>query len=94
MRELYRVLKDCGVLLLTVHGQWRINDLDSEEQARFNSGTLVVKCTELEGSNVCGCYHPEAYVRKHLTGDYEVIYYLATGAIDVGQDIYILRKPN
>ena len=92
MRELHRVLTANGLLLFTVHGEWRINDLDAEEQARFNSGELVVKYAEVEGSNLCGCYHPQEYVRKHLARDFEVIYYIATGAIDVGQDLYVLRK--
>jgi SAM-dependent methyltransferase len=92
MGELHRVLKKNGLLLITVHGEWRINDLDPEEQSRFNSGQLIVKCDDVEGSNVCGAYHPQTYVRNHLARDFEVLYYIATGAIDVGQDLYILRN--
>ena len=92
MREFHRVLKDSGLLLITVHGEWRINDLDADEQAKFNSGQLIVKGSELEGSNDCCAYHPQAYVRNHLARDFEVLYYLPTGAIDVGQDLYLLLK--
>jgi len=92
MHELSRVLKKNGLLLITVHGLWRINDLTPEEQSRFNSGQLIVKYENLEGSNLCGAYHPESYVRNHLAKDFEVLYFLATGAINVGQDLYLLRK--
>ncbi len=92
MSELSRVLKKNGLLLITVHGLWRINDLAPEEQTLFNSGQLIVKYENLEGDNLCGAYHPEAYVRNHLAKDFDVLYFLATGAINVGQDLYLLRK--
>jgi SAM-dependent methyltransferase len=92
MHEFSRVLKKNGLLLITVHGQWRINDLTPEEKSLFNTGQLVVKYEDLEGSNLCGAYHPEAYMKKHFAKDFEVQSFLATGAIDVGQDLYLLKK--
>jgi SAM-dependent methyltransferase len=93
MGELLRVLKENGLLLITVHGEWRISELDLDERSRFNSGELIVKYQDEEGSNLCGAYHPQAYVRNHLAKGFEVLYFLPTGAIDVGQDLYLLRRP-
>ena len=92
MGELYRVLMKSGVLIITVHGKWRINDLSPDEQSRFNSGHLVVKYENFEGSNLCATYHPEAYVRNNLAKNFKVLSFLETGAIDVGQDMYVLSK--
>jgi SAM-dependent methyltransferase len=93
MRELNRVLKKNGFVLITVHGEWRINDLNCEEKSRFRAGEMVVKCEQYEGSNVCAAYHPEAYIRNKLAQGFEVVDFMPTGAIDVGQDVYLFRKP-
>jgi SAM-dependent methyltransferase len=92
MRELRRVLKKEGVLLITVHGKGRIYDLEPEGQDRFNKGELVVKYEQVEGSNLCGAYHPETYVRNHLAEEFEVVDFIPNGATDMGQDLYIFRK--
>lgn len=93
MRELTRVLKKNGLLLITVHGEWRYNSLSRDEKLRFRAGELVVQSEQFEGSNVCGSFHPEAYVRNNLAKDFEVLDFMPTGAIDVGQDIYLMIKP-
>lgn len=92
LQELKRVLVKGGLLLFTVHGIWRASDLSPEDQARFFNDELVVVCEDEEGSNVCGAYHPEGYVRTHLAKGFEVLDFIPGGAIDVGQDIYIFRK--
>lgn len=92
IQELSRVLRKDGLLLITLHGEWRINDLTPEEQSHFRSGQIIVKWEEAEGSNVCGAYHPEVYVRNHLARGFEVVDFIPNGAIDVGQDIYLLKK--
>jgi SAM-dependent methyltransferase len=93
MDDLYRVLQPGGVLLITLHGKWRILDLDEEKQKKFNQGEMVVIHEEDPGSNICGSYHPFEFVVKHLVGKFELVDFIESGARDSNQDIYILRKP-
>lgn len=92
MRELGRVLKPGGLLLITLHGESRLYQLDPDEQKRFMAGQMVVKQADAAGSNMCGAYHPEAYVRNILAKDFEIVDVIPEGARDADQDIYLLRK--
>jgi hypothetical protein len=90
---LARVLKPGGVLLITVHGESRLCQMDPEDRQRFLSGQLVVKREAAVGTNVCGAYHPEQWVRDNLTKRFEVVDFIPRGARDANQDIFLLRKP-
>jgi ubiquinone/menaquinone biosynthesis C-methylase UbiE len=94
MQELFRVLKKGGLLLITLHGESRLYQMTPEEQQQFNAGQLVVRCIEVAGTNYCGAYHPESFVRNHLSGDFEVLDFVPEGARDADQDVYLLRKPS
>jgi len=93
MQELSRVLKKGGLLLVTLHGESRLYELTPEEQRRFNAGQLVVKYKEVAGTNYCGAYHPESYVRNQLSGGFEVLDFVPRGSRDTNQDVYLFRKP-
>jgi SAM-dependent methyltransferase len=93
MNELGRVLKPGGVLLITLHGESRLHELDRGERELFRSGHMVVRHEDAVGTNACGSYHPESYVRNALAGALEVIDFIAAGARDANQDIFLLRKP-
>ena len=93
MAELARVLKPSGLLLITLHGDSRICQLEPEERRRFLSGQLVVRQPAAAGSNWCGAYHPETYVRRTLARGYEMVDHIPGGARDANQDVYLLRKP-
>ena len=93
MKELARVLKNGGFLLITLHGKSRLFELEPEERRRFNSGQLVVKQFEVAGTNFCGAYHPEQYVRNRLAEGFDGLDFIPQGARDANQDIFLLRKP-
>jgi SAM-dependent methyltransferase len=93
IQELARALKPGGFLLITVHGDSHLHQLSQEEQREFQSGQLVVIHEDLGGTNFCGAYHPEQYVRHHLARGFEVVDFVPVGARDADQDIYLLRKP-
>ncbi|MCL4507648.1 MAG: hypothetical protein M1140_16750 [Chloroflexi bacterium] len=86
------MLKPRGLLLITLHGESRLYQLEPEEQTQFLSGQMVVKQPAAAGSNFCGSYHPEQYVRSVLAKDYEVIDFIPEGARDADQDIYLMHK--
>lgn len=93
MDELYRVLRPGGLLLITLHGRSRLDQLNEAQRERFRSGEMVVIFEERVGENICGAYHPETYVRMNLAERFEVIDIIENGARDSSQDIYLLRRP-
>lgn len=93
IEELGRVLAPGGLLAISTHGARYAAELTPEEQARFAKGHLVVRAAEDAGSNACGAYHPEAYVRDRLAAGFEVVEFLPEGAKgNPHQDLWLLRK--
>ena len=94
MRELVRVVRPGGLLLITVMGEQRLRSLPAWERLRepFEAGELVVTKPERAGSNACAVYHPLAYVRDTLTSGLEIVDYEA-GSPAAGQDGVLLRTP-
>lgn len=93
MRELRRVTKTGGYLLITTHGRAYLDQLDPAEREGFLKNRLVVRHPEAAGTNQCGAFHPEAYVRDKLAGGFEVLEFIPEGAKgNPRQDVYLLRK--
>jgi hypothetical protein len=93
MTELLRVLRPGGYLYLTVHGTAGCY-MTPEEKERFEAGSPVVIGERHIGSNACGAFSPEPYVRRVLAKDFIVIDFVPQGAKDAGgQDVYLLQKP-
>jgi SAM-dependent methyltransferase len=94
MRELERVVRPGGLLLVSTKGRSRLGALEPEEQSAFERGELVVQAGRYAGRNLCAAFHPERYVRERLAGDLEVLDFLPAGA-DGGrtQDLFLLRRP-
>lgn len=93
MKELYRVCQPGGFVLFTVHGENHLQRMPEEERQRFRAGELAVVREEFSGTNICGVYHPESYVRNVLSEGFSVIDFLPMGAKDANQDMYLLQKP-
>jgi SAM-dependent methyltransferase len=93
MDEVRRVLRPGGHLVFTTHGARYAADLTPAEQERFASGRLVLRRDDRPGSNVCGAYHPEIYVREQLARGFTVVDFVREGAIgNPGQDLWVLRN--
>lgn len=93
MKELWRVLRPGGYLLITVHGESRLQQLPPEDRAKFNAGDLVTVREKYSGTNICGAFHPQKFVRETLTKGFMIIDFYPQGAKDANQDMYLLRKP-
>jgi SAM-dependent methyltransferase len=92
MAELGRALETGGHLILTTHGRRYLADLTPEERGRFESGEIVAK-SDLPGTNACGAYHPERYVRETLAAGFAVVDFEPEGARgNPYQDLYLFRK--
>jgi SAM-dependent methyltransferase len=92
-RELARLLRPGGFLLLTTHGERYRERLTPVERADFDAGRLVVRWPEGAGTNLCSVFHPRAYVEERLAGRLDVAEFVAEGAKgNPHQDLYLLRK--
>jgi SAM-dependent methyltransferase len=99
MAELRRVVKPGGLVWFTIHGQSYRERLLPEEKVRFDAGEIVVWLPEIEGTNLCGAYWPDAAVARMLGGDFEMLVHLdpADDPVTAQQaalehDAYLIRR--
>jgi len=78
--------------LLSVHGASRVARLPEEDQHRFARGELVVVAERYAGTNLCGAYHPAAYVRDVLGEVMTLVARMPDAARDAKQDFLLFRK--
>ena len=91
--ELRRVLRPGGLLLVTTHGRSYLPRLAPEERERFEAGELVVRWTDLPGTNLCSAYHPEDYLRQTFAAGFAFAALEPEGARgNPTQDLVLLRK--
>jgi 2-polyprenyl-3-methyl-5-hydroxy-6-metoxy-1,4-benzoquinol methylase len=92
-RELARLLRPGGFLLLTTHGERYRERLTPAERAAFDAGRVVIRWPEGAGTNLCSVFHPRAYVEKRLAAGLDVVEFVPEGAKgNPHQDLYLLRK--
>jgi len=93
MKELHRVLVPGGHLVVTVHGERRVDSLTVAERADFEMGRLVVREAHVAGTNYCAVFHPDAYVRTVLARGFEVVDFLPEAPDSYPpQDVYLMRS--
>jgi SAM-dependent methyltransferase len=93
MQELRRICQPGGFVLITVHGKSYLQQLPYEEREKFRAGKLAAVREKYSGTNICGVFHPESFVRNVLAEDFLLIDFLPLGAKDANQDMYLLQKP-
>ncbi|MGH9343239.1 MAG: class I SAM-dependent methyltransferase [Terriglobia bacterium] len=93
MRELHRVLRPDGLLLITTHGIGFVDHLSTSERERYDAGNLVVRWKGVAGSNMCSAFHPEPYLRGPFSSGFELLEFKPEGAAgNPPQDQILLRK--
>jgi len=94
MDELRRVLRPGGYLLFTVHGISRLNDLPAEQRQAFEAGNPIILGDQYSGTNFCGTYHPQSYIKKVLCRDLQFVAFEPGGARDANQDVFLMQRPS
>jgi SAM-dependent methyltransferase len=94
-RELARVVRPGGHVVLSTHGDSYASRMSPEERRRYDAGELVVHFGELAGANICSTFHPAGWVARELAepSGFEVVDVRLEGARGNGhQDLYVLRR--
>lgn len=93
MREMHRILKPGGVLMMSLHGDALFRRLNRVERADYRAGQLVVRTGDLPGTNHCAAFHPPVYVRSVMAAGFDILEMVREGAIgNPPQDAWLLRK--
>lgn len=94
MEELARITKPGGLIMITVAGEIYRDMLSGPDRRAFDAGGLVCRFEDQPGSNLCGAYHPSAYVLDELVGGLELVERIpGDPARNMRQDAYLLRRP-
>jgi SAM-dependent methyltransferase len=92
LRELGRLLRPGGRLLLTTHGEAAAHTvLLDDELERYERGELVTRFADEAGSNLCNAYQSPAATRAALVADVEVLVHRP--AVFEGQDAWVVAFP-
>jgi SAM-dependent methyltransferase len=94
MKELRRILRPGGYLLLTTHGDSYREKLPPSLRQAYDRGELVVVDEAHLGTNFCNAFQPPVYVREKLAEDWRVIDFVPSGALgNPTQDLFLLQRP-
>ncbi len=91
IKELSRVLKPNGLVMIWTNGDVISNFLLPEEKAAYSSGRFVVRDQYEEGKKMFLSFHPPKWVRENLLKDYQIIKYFPGGFTGTAQDIWFAR---
>lgn len=91
--ELARVLRPGGLMVITLHGASRTENLSMQLRRTFGEGRLAVLRPALSGTNGCAAYHPRAYVERVFGQRLPLVEHAEQAAQELRQDVAVFRKP-
>ena len=94
IKELYRILKPGGVLLITTQGNAFAGKLTSTEKETFNQGEIVVRGKVKEGHRTFSAFHPEKFMLTFFSDGWKLLKFEKGSVQDWGpqQDLWIVKK--
>ncbi len=93
IKELHRVLKKDGVLLLTTAGKAFKAKLTDGERSRFENAELITRSRVKEGHRTFTAFHPAGFMRD-LFSEFTILEHIEREADgrNIPQDIWIIKK--
>jgi SAM-dependent methyltransferase len=94
LKELHRILKPNGYLIVSLHGDYYLQNMSEPEKKDYEEGNFVVLRSDKTGQNSCMAYHPQKYVRNVFIKDkFEIVDFVPQGALgNPEQDLYLLKS--
>ena len=94
-KELLRILKPGGLLILTTHGDNFKIKLSDKEIKTYNIGELVVRGNVKEGHRIFAAFHPQTFL-THLFKNDEVLEHIVKPVENgwIPQDVWLIKKNN
>lgn len=95
IKELFRVLKKGGILLLTTHGECFRNKLTKKEQKKFDVGILIEHTYKKEGNRLYASYqHPKFLNKLFKLHGFKLLEHIEEKVRNnkPQQDVWILQK--
>ena len=95
IKELYRLLRPSGILLITTQGDNFRVKLTPAELSTYDTGQLVVRGNVVEGHRTFAAFHAPAFITT-LLADFELLQHTVPPVSDgqsLPQDVWIVQKP-
>jgi len=94
LKELLRVVRPGGFVLLTVHGEHFKAKLGAGERRRYEAGQLVVRGGARLGSRLYSAFQSPAYMRQTLLEGLEIVRHDPVAVPDcLTQDVWVVKVP-
>jgi ubiquinone/menaquinone biosynthesis C-methylase UbiE len=92
-KELYRVLKPNGILLITTSSDSAYTqEMLVDEKKKYERKGVVVRGQYPEGKKMYLARHSPKYVRERLLNQFEILEHVPSGFPFIEQDYWIVRK--
>ena len=94
IRELHRIIKSGGYLLITTQGEAFSKKLSEKEKAGFSNGALVIRDKVKEGHRSFSAFHPEIFMQSFFSSEWKIVQFIKGKIEDWGpeQDTWIVQK--
>jgi SAM-dependent methyltransferase len=91
MKELYRVIRKEGILLITTQGLGYRNILLPHEQDEFDAGRIVIRENFKQGHRLYSAFQPPGIIKELIRDKFDIAEYIE-GVKESVQDIWVLKK--
>jgi SAM-dependent methyltransferase len=91
IKELYRVIRKGGILVITTQGPGYTHILLPREQDEFDAGRIVIRENFKQGHRLFSAFQPPGVIKEMIRDKFDIAEYVE-GAKEMVQDIWVLKK--